>query len=69
MRSLHTGSTFAVDLYECLTPSERLVLWWKLRHGRRQAVRVALRSRSFRQIWSIVRLINDLVTLENEVDS
>ena len=63
-----TWPEISPDPYHRLTTLERYVLRSKLRSGQRRAVRVALRSRSFRQIWSAIRLINELETLLNEAD-
>jgi hypothetical protein len=66
---VHTPRTWpeaSRDLYQRLTPLERFVLWSKLRSGQRRAVRTLVRSRSLHQIWSTIRLINDLAALQDE---
>lgn len=68
METLRRWPGVSQDPFQRLTQLERFVLWSKLRSGRRRAVRVALRSRTLRQMWSTIKLVNDLVIVCNEVD-
>jgi len=65
----HTRPEASRDLYQALTPLERFVLWSKLRSGRRRAVRTLTRPSSLHQIWSTIRLINELVKLQDDIDN
>jgi hypothetical protein len=68
MGTLRRWPGVSQDPFQRLTQLERFVLWSKLRSGRRRAVRVALRSRTLHQMWSTIKLVNDLVIVCNEVD-
>jgi hypothetical protein len=58
---------WAPRTFEQLTTLELLVLATKLRAGTRRARRAALRSRSPRQIWDMVRLSYSLAGLGDDV--
>jgi hypothetical protein len=53
--------------FDELSMLELLVLEAKLHGGRRRARQVALRSRSARQIWDMIRLSNHLADLGDDV--
>ena len=47
---------------------ELLMLSVKLRRGRRQAFQAAVRAQSLQQIWDMIRIINDLADLADDVE-
>jgi hypothetical protein len=51
-----------------LTWPELLILGVKLRRGRRQALQAALRVGSLQQVWDMIRIVNDLADLADDVD-
>jgi hypothetical protein len=53
--------------FDQLTMLELLVLAAKLHGGQRRARRAALRARSVRQIWDMIRLSNHLADLGDDV--
>ena len=57
----------ALRTFDQLTMLELLVLAAKLHGGQRRARQVALRSRSARQIWDMIRLSNHLADLGDDV--
>jgi hypothetical protein len=62
------GPEPATDLFGPLTRLELLVLAAKLREGRISARRSVLRCRSLPAAWKMIRLINSLADLEDEVN-
>jgi hypothetical protein len=51
-----------------LTWPELLILGVKLRRGRKQALQAALRAGSLQQVWDMIRIVNDLADLADDVD-
>jgi hypothetical protein len=58
----------APGTFERLSRLELLVLSAKLRNGSCRARQAALRSRSFPEIWAMIRLSNHLTDLGHEVN-
>lgn len=58
----------APGMFEGLSGLELLVLSAKLRNGRCRARQAALRSRSFPEIWALIRLSNHLADLGDDVN-
>jgi hypothetical protein len=54
--------------FEQLTLPEMAILVSKLRGGKRRALRVARKSRSLHEIWDMIRLINDLADVTDDVN-
>jgi hypothetical protein len=51
-----------------LTWPELLILGMKLGQARQRAFRAALHARTLEQVWSMIRVINDLADLADDVD-
>ena len=58
----------APGMFERLSRLELLVLSAKLRNGSGRARQAALRSRSFPEIWAMIRLSNHLADLGHDVN-
>ena len=58
----------APGMFEGLSRLELLVLSAKLRNGSGRARQAALRSRSFPEIWTLIRLSNHLADLGHDVN-
>jgi hypothetical protein len=58
----------APGMFEGLSRLELLVLSVKLRNGSCRARQAALRSRSFPEIWAMIRLGNHLADLGHDVN-
>ena len=67
MAAWNAGPELAPGTFEPLSRLELLVLSAKLRNGSCRARQAALRSRSFPEIWAMVRLSNHLADLGHEV--
>jgi len=51
-----------------LTWSELLILDTMLRRARRRAFRAAAHSGSLRQAWDLIKIVNDLADVADDVD-
>jgi len=56
------------DRFDQLTWREMVVLASKLRAGQRRALKVARHSRSLHEIWDMIRLINELTGVADDVN-
>jgi hypothetical protein len=51
-----------------LTWPELLMLGTKLSRARRRSFQAAVQSRSIEQVWDMIRIINDLADVADDVD-
>lgn len=62
------GTTLAPGTFEQLTRLELLALTAKMCNSKRRALQVAVHSRSLAEIWDMIRLMNDLADLADDLD-
>jgi hypothetical protein len=62
------GTTLDPGTFEQLTRLELLALTAKLCNSKRRAMQVAVHSRSLGEVWDMIRLINDLADVADDLD-
>jgi hypothetical protein len=61
------GTDTMPPAFDQLTMPQMAILVSKLCEGKRQALHVARQSRSLHEIWDMIRLINDLADVADDV--